>query len=109
MELCGAWRRLLGASRKHPSRRGFGILELAGQVTMLISQTDIEDLAQTWTQLHGAASEPHLRHMIHQMSRSGDTTWEAIYRGILKRVSARPNDSAASSRSTLRLRSGTGR
>ena len=39
--------------------------------------------------------------MIDQMERSGETTWEAIYRGILGQVSARAKDPLAGGRSPL--------
>ena len=68
---------------------------------MLISHTNSGELAQTWTQFHAAAAETHLRDMISQMERSGDTTWEAIYRGILTQVSVGANDPVASGRSPL--------
>jgi hypothetical protein len=66
---------------------------------MLVSHTNIGDLAQTWTPFHAAAAEAHLRDMIDQMERSGDTAWQAIYRGILGQVSARAKDPVASGRS----------
>ena len=59
---------------------------------MLVSHNNhanIGDLARTWTPFDAAAAEAHLRDMIDQMERSGDTTWRAIYRGILGQVSAR--------------------
>jgi hypothetical protein len=59
---------------------------------MLISHTNSGELVQTWTQFDAAAAETHLGDMISQMERSGDITWEAIYRGILTQVSAGPND-----------------
>lgn len=68
---------------------------------MLVSYTNIGKLAQTWTQFDAAAAETHLRDMIDQMERSGDTTWEAIYLGVLSQVSARAKDPVASGRSPL--------
>jgi hypothetical protein len=82
---------------------GSGILKMAQKATatMLISHTNSGELAQTWTQFHAAAAETHLRDMISQMERSGDTTWEAIYRSILTQVFAGANDPVASGWSPL--------
>jgi hypothetical protein len=74
---------------------------MARTATMLISHANSGELVQTWTQFDAAAAETHLGDMISQMERSGDITWEAIYRGILTQVSAGPNDPAASGRSPL--------
>ena len=68
---------------------------------MRVSHANIGDFARTWTRFHAAAAETHLRDMIDQMERLGDTTWEAIYRDILGQVSARAKGPVASGPSRL--------